>query len=319
VSRLTGVVEEHGLIAALKQLAQDLGRTPARAEWLSSPLHPSPGSFARVFGTWTHFVARSGLDPKPKRTSADALFQRPLGPILESHVERESQQPISYTPTLIIPDTHFPFASQRVLDAIYEWASRYKPKRVVQVGDLYDLYAHSKFPRSQNLYSAKEEERLGREAAEKMWATIRGIVPDAECVQLIGNHDLRPAKRTLEVQPSVEHIVEQHMARLMTFEGVHLVADPREEYIAEGVQYIHGYRSGMGAHLPNTLMNTVHGHDHKLGVAFRRVRSETIWELHAGFAGDPEAKVFSYTPQKMTQEMPGFGWLDERAPRAIPV
>jgi hypothetical protein len=313
------VDRKHELLAMVRDMALEKGATPSRDEFAR---HVRGGRSAVdvAFGSWTAFIQAAGLEPSKFGKKLDnSIFEKDLGEMLASHVQSESQQPTHYTPTLIIPDTHFPFASQRVLDAIYEWAQKYKPARVVQVGDLYDLYAHSKFPRSQNVYNPKQEEELGRKGAEAMWSEIRRILPQAECVQLIGNHDLRPLKQTLAMMPSLEHVIEKYLQELMTFPGVKLIGDPRQEYECEGVQYIHGYRSGFGAHLRQTLVNTVHGHDHKLGVAFHRVRGQTLWELHSGFAGDSESKVFHYTPQKSTQEMPGFGFLDERGPRAIPV
>jgi len=314
-------MDEHELVKAVKDLALELGQSPTRAEFVA---RVKGGNYkVNRFGGYTALLKAAGLETYDSRRGqkriTNVVFERDLEDTLTRYVPKESVQPKHYTPTLIIPDTHFPFASQRVLDAIYEWALKYQPARVIQVGDLYDLYAFSKFPKSQNIYPPKQEQEIGRKAAETMWTEIRRILPNAECIQLIGNHDLRPLKQTLAHLPSLEHVVERYLQELMTFPGVKLVGDPREEYECEGVLYFHGNRSGFGAHLRQLLVNSVHGHDHKLGVFFHRVRGQTLWEVHSGFAGDVEAKVFHYTPQKSAQEMPGFAFLDERGPRAIPV
>jgi hypothetical protein len=318
-------MNSHELVQLLKDKAIELGRTPRKHEFIP---HIKGGEYqlAKLFGTYTQLLQAAGLDTydqtrgqNPKKKLDNSIFLKSLEAELEKYVPRPSNQKKDISPTLIIPDTHFPFASQRVLDAIYEWASKYKPVRVIQVGDLYDLYAHSKFARSLNIYQPKEEEEIGRKQAEAMWKTIQGIVPKAECVQLIGNHDLRPLRQTLQHLPSLEHVVEKYLHERMTFEGVKLISDAREEYVFDGIHTFHGYRSGFGSHLMHAMRNTIHGHDHKLGVAFKRVREELIWELHSGFAGDMESKVFHYTPQKSTQEMPGFGWVEGPGPRAIPV
>lgn len=318
-------MDKHDLLAVVKDLAIELGRTPTRAEFCGK-MAGGDYKLTKLFGSYTTMLTAAGLETYDERRSpgkarkiTNEIFVKDLEQQMAEYKPRDTFQPARYTPTLVIPDTHFPFHSQRTLDAIYEWANRYKPERVIQVGDLYDLYAHTKFPRSQNLIMPQQEQEMGRKAAEEMWTTIKGIVPNAECIQLLGNHDLRPLKQTLAHMPSLEHVIEKYLQELMSFEGVKLVADPREPFEAEGVQYVHGFRSGYGAHMSHTLCNTVHGHDHKLGVAFRRVAGQTLWELHAGFAGDMESKVFHYTPQKALHEMPGFGWLDEKAPRAVPV
>lgn len=318
-------MDAHELVAALKQLALELGRVPNRAEFEAYG-KGFKYQLGKHFGNnYTTFLQAAGLPTydarrgKGGRKLDNSIFERDIAEQLENYQPKDSKQFQGYKRTLFIPDTHFPFASRRVLDAIYAWAEEHKPERVIQLGDLYDLYSHSKFPRSQNLIAPKDEERTGREQAEEMWKRIRSIVPAAECVQIVGNHDLRPLKQTLAHLPSLEHVIEKYLHELMTFEGVTLISDARQEYEFDDVQVFHGYRSGLGAHITHTLTNTVHGHDHKLGVAFKRIRGKTIWELHCGLAGEPEAKVFHYTPQKSTQEMPGFGWLDSHGPRAIPV
>ena len=69
---------------------------------------------------------------------------------------------------------------------------------MVQVGDLYDLYAYSKFPRSQNIYTPAEEERLSRQAAEKFFSDIIRDNKKANVFNMLGNHDLRIIKRTIK-------------------------------------------------------------------------------------------------------------------------
>lgn len=318
-------MDAHDLVAALKQLALELGRVPNRSEFENYG-KGFKYQLGKYFGNnFTTLVQAAGLPTYDDRRSGKArkldnsIFERDLVEQLAAHEPRPSTQHKGYRPTLFIPDTHFPFASQRVLDAIYEWISKYKPERVVQLGDLYDLYAHSRFPRSHNLIAPKQEEQVGRQQAEAMWKQVRELVPNAECVQLIGNHDLRPLKQTLANLPSLEHVIEKYLHELMTFEGVKLISDARQEYEFDDVSCFHGFRSGLGAHMLHTLCNIVHGHDHTLGLAFKRVRGKTLWELHCGLAGDPEAKVMGYTPLKSQQGMPGFGWLDESGPRPIAV
>lgn len=308
------------LVRTLQRLASDLGRTPAQNEYYAAQTN----AYVKIkgtFGSYTQLVHAAGLEQNKrgakKMMSNEDLFGRQLAPVLEQHVTR----PITidhYQTVLAIPDTHFPFSNPYVLEKIYVKNQREKPSHVLQLGDLYDLYAHSKFPRSLNLYSPVEEEDLARRGAEEMWKIIQTDNPDAKCVQIKGNHDIRPVKRTVEVQPAAEHIVSKHLDGLMSFDGVELIRDYREEYLIDNVMYHHGYRTKLGDHRDYVLRNFVHGHTHKGGVVFRRIRDEVIWELDAGFAGDPHAKVFGYMPQKTCDYTPGFGYIDEEGPRFIP-
>jgi metallophosphoesterase superfamily enzyme len=317
-------MNEHDLVAQVRQLASELGRVPTKTEFISN----MKGSFYQItilFGSYTKLLKAAGLETYDERRTkrnksglTNEIFRRDLSEVLDEYAPREPAEKISYTPTLIIPDTHFPFVNQYVLEAAYKFAEKHKPKRIIQIGDLYDMYCHAKFPRSHNIYTPAQEEEMARSGAEKMWLTLRSICPDAECVQLKGNHDIRPLKRTLESLPSLERVVSVYLDRLMTFDGVRLISDPREEYIVEGIEFIHGHYSRLGQHRDYALMNAVCGHAHVGGVVFRRARGQTLWELNAGLAGDPESKALSHTPQRIVAWTPGFGWIDEYGPRFIP-
>ncbi len=312
-------MDAHYLVCIVKDLALELGRTPTSEE-VGKRIKGFKHHMMKCFGSYALLIQAASLAPvihlKDTRIT-NAIFEKDLASHLEAYTPRPVVNVKDTRPTLIISDTHFPWVSKRVLDAIYEWANKYKPERVVQIGDLYDMYAHSKFPRSQNIYQPKQEEELGRKGAQEMWVTIKSIVPSAECVGLVGNHDIRALRRTLESLPSLEHVIEKYLEALMTFDGVRLITDPREEYVADGVTYMHGYKSRIGEHLSYNLANTVHGHTHRGGTTFKRIAGATLWELDVGFAGDVESKVFHYTPTKSSAETPGFGWVDSSGPRFV--
>lgn len=310
----------HELVTLLKQAIQEHGGVPHQNIFygMGAGLR---GKVERTFGLYSELVRAAGHEPNVrgrKKGLTNDIFLRPLEPLLADYEEKTPPIITQYQTVLCIPDTHFPFHNPRVLEKIYAKAQKEKPKYIIQLGDLYDLYAHSKFPRSLNLYSPVEEERLAREGAEEMWKILRAASPDSKLVQIKGNHDIRPVRRTAERQPEVEHIVSKHLDGIMSFDGVELITDYREEYVIDGVMYHHGYRTKLGDHRDYVLRNFVHGHTHKGGVVFRRIRDEVIWELDAGFAGDPHAKVFGYMPQKTCDYTPGFGYIDEEGPRFIP-
>lgn len=308
-------LDQHELIAALKNLAIELGRTPTRDEFASHIR--SRKAITDAFGSYSTLVQAAGFEPAQAPRITNAIFERDLSTVMSEHVPRPKMPRAPYERTLFIGDTHFPFVSQETLDAIYRRIEVFQPKRIIQVGDLYDLYAHSKFPRSLNIYSPQQEEKLAREGAEEMWKTVRRLAPDAECVQIKGNHDIRPIKRTLECLPALEHVVSRYLDELMSFDGVTLIKDSRQEYFFDDVQVLHGYRSGIGGHRDFAMKNSVHGHTHKGGVSYRRLEGRTIWELDVGFVGDPESKVMGYTPQKTHDCTNGWGEIDELGPRFI--
>jgi hypothetical protein len=256
-----------------------------------------------------------------QRKIDNSIFVRDLPTHLDEYKPRPASLQEPYARAVFIPDTHFPFHSPRVLEAIYRFIEREQPAHVVQVGDLYDRYSHARFPRSHNVFTPEQEEASARAAAEEMWREVKKAAPKAQCVQLLGNHDARPLKQVLTAYPAAERWIERMLEESMTFEGVRTIMDPREELMLPGgVQVIHGYKSRLGEHRDHAMLSTVCGHQHVGGVVYRGLSGgRVIWELNVGLAGDPEAKGLSYTPQKITRWTLGFGFLDEYGPRFIPL
>jgi len=315
----------HEAVQLVKKLHSELGSVPRKHHLTAAGL--SDANIRKLGGVLT-LTDAAGLEPyngfKPLKITppigecepppvSDFLLRQ-----LESHVPRECNSESKQGSILVIGDTHFPFVRHDCLEAIYEFNRKMKPAYIVQVGDLYDLYAHSKFPRSLNTYSPQQEEQLGREGAEAMWARLISDNPDAKCFQILGNHDIRPARRVLELSPGFEHVAKKHYLELMTFPGVVTIEDYRQELHIGNIVFHHGYRNQLGAHRDFVRQSFVCGHSHKGGVVYRKMKEETIWELNAGFVGDAESKALSYTSQKINDQTLGWGFVDEYGPRFIP-
>lgn len=52
-------------------------------------------------------------------------------------------------------------------------------------------------------------------------------------------------------------------------------------------------------------------------MSFKRIGGKTLYELNAGYLGDPESKALSYTPTKITNWTLGWGYIDEDGPRFV--
>jgi hypothetical protein len=135
----------------------------------------------------------------------------------------------------------------------------------------------------------------------------------------MGNHDVRPLRKILEVYPEAEDWINQRLTQIFTFEGVKTIMDPREElFIDEETFVFHGNRVQLGAHRDFTLYSCHIGHTHKGGTVFKQLRGKVIYEANSGVAGDPESKGLSYTAQRINDMTPGFGARDKWGPRFIP-
>lgn len=216
---------------------------------------------------------------------------------------------------MVIGDTHFPFASSKI-SRLYDVARDLKPTHMIQVGDLYDMFSFSKYPRTQNIMTPHQELEKGQRMAIKMWSTLLKTAPDAKCYQLLGNHDSRVMKRVIESVPEAETLID--FSSLFRFEGVTTMKSDREELIIDDILFMHGFR-GHGDHMKHNNMTTVCGHSHHGGVIFARLGKKIIFELNAGFLAEENSRALSYGQQKKISRWTlGCGFIDEWGPRFIP-
>lgn len=310
----------HVLVAAVKDLALELGRSPTRAEF-ETRVTGANNKLKKV-GSYSALLQAAGLDTYSDRRTkiTNKVFEKDIKKVLDAFQPREQEKIEKWPRIAVISDIHWPFCNQRVIDAFYAYCERHQPEIVIINGDAWDMYAHSKYPRSLNIYTPRDEQELSRKANEVFWQEIKKRCPKARCVQMLGNHDARALKRVLEAYPAAEDWVEEMIQRLFTFEGVETIFDPRQELMLPGnIMVHHGYRSKLGDHASYTLYNCIVGHTHVGGAVFRQMRGQVRWECNSGVAGDPESKALSYSPQKITNWTPGFAWIDEYGPRFIPV
>lgn len=319
-------MDAHDLVSKVKELALELGRTPTAPEF-EAVITGGRYKYTKLFGGFTPLLKAAGLDTYDDRRSAkkqritNDVFQRDIYAHLEQYEQREASKAIEgkYQRTLVVGDLHAPFANLALLDKIYRFAEKHDPEVIVQIGDLYDFMSHGRFPRSHNLFTPRQEQEAGRAQADTMWKELRKAAPGARCVQLWGNHDVRPLKRILEVYPEAEDWIAQLITRLMQFEGVETLEDSREELMLPGeIMVHHGYRTRTGQHRDYAMLNAIVGHSHLGGVSYRQIRGKVLWELNAGLAGDQNAKGLTYTSQRINNWTPGWGWVDEYGPRFIP-
>lgn len=307
----------HDLVRAVKDLAIELGRSPRRYEF-EQKIVGCHSALSRV-GGYGAVLRAAGLASNVTKKIDNSIFERDIVSHLEDYRPRAEAQRKPYPTIAIISDIHWPFCNKRVIDAFISFVGDQKPEWVILNGDAWDMYSHTKFPRSHNVFTPREERAAARAANEAFWSAIKAASPKSKLTQLVGNHEIRPIKRILEEYPEAEDWIAEKLKEDLSFDGVTTIYDPREELLIGDIAVFHGYRTQLGAHRDYTLYNAIVGHTHKGGVVFRRIRGQTLWELNSGFAGDPEAKGLSYTPQKIMDYTPGFAYVDTLGPRFIPL
>lgn len=219
---------------------------------------------------------------------------------------------------LAIGDTHFPYTDSAGIASIIAYIKRHRPTYVVQMGDLYDQYGFSKYPRNHNHDTPKSELERGHDAASKMWTAIHKHSPGSKCYQLLGNHDVRATKRVAERVPEMADYVS--LRHLYTFPGVDTQTSDRSVLELtvndERIALHHGWLSKPGDHVRFFGRSCIIGHSHSPHVLFDRRYGATHFELNAGYVGDPLSHVFSYgaTMHRWTR---AFGVVDSDGPRVV--
>jgi predicted phosphodiesterase len=307
--------KQQELINKLKDLAVELGRTPY---WHEIKEIVSNNQVYSNFGSLPVFIQAAGLEPAPRtKKLTNEIFRVDIEQHLEEHEDRTIKKRKPYPRIACLGDLHEPFSHANLKQDFKLFVEKFKPEYIIQLGDAMDQYSAAKFPRSHNVFTPKQEEELAKKNMNEFWSEMQKAAPKAKMIQLLGNHDIRPLKRTLEVMPTMEHWIEKYFQDLYTFENVHTVIDPREEYLIEDIAFHHGYRSKLGDHRDYMHMNFVGGHTHRGGVVYRNIKNTVLWELNCGLAGDPTSKGLSYTNQRMNDWTLGWGCIDEYGPRFI--
>lgn len=209
---------------------------------------------------------------------------------------------------LIVGDLHMPYHNKRALRRIYEAIEKEKPTHVIQIGDLYDQYSFSRFSKK-NITTSTKEVKRAREHGIKFWETVRSRVPNAQCFQILGNHDVRLSKRIAEKVPEAYELVKEKLDELYTFKKVRTIYDERVELKIHGVTFMHGYRSRLGDHMRFNGANTVVGHSHTGGAVYEQRNGRIIWELNAGYVADEKSEPLKYRPQSTSRWTLGYGLI----------
>lgn len=221
---------------------------------------------------------------------------------------------------IAIGDAHCPWLHKPTFTKILQIIEAFQPEAVVQMGDLFDFYSFSRFPKSPGIITAEQELIEGRHTAEEMWRLIEKACPSSKKYQILGNHCDRPIKRAKEVAPDLMAFVGPAIRRLYEFDGVETIHDSTSELILDDIVFMHGFRSKLGDHCKHNMMNTVVGHSHRGGVYFwPTIKGKQLWELNAGYIADPSADPLRYSQQRYTHWSRGLGLIDSHGPRFIPL
>lgn len=194
--------------------------------------------------------------------------------------------PRRYDRAVFIPDVHVPFSDPGAVRAALGFIKHVDPHIIIQLGDLVDFYALSRFSREPSRVLSLQPEL---DAACDFFGKVRDAAPNSRIYYLRGNHEYRLTRYLWDRAPEVSGLRGLKLPELMNLKwhGV--------EYVESGVWDVnrlfvakHGNlarsRSGAtaGAEMDRLGFSGVSGHTHRLGQVYRRVYGGEYTWLEAG-------------------------------------
>lgn len=189
---------------------------------------------------------------------------------------------------LVLPDLHLPASSPELI----RWAARiqdkFKPHKVIQLGDLIDAKAWSRFPKS----STDDSAALEWEKTVKQAELLYKYFPKLQILE--GNHCGRLMKKALIDAGSPPQLIRPYYEAL-GFKGwdFHLKSSP---LVVDAVAYIHGDEIASPLALLATRMgmSTVRGHTHFAGIIYTRLFTRQVFAMESGALIDETHAAFGY-------------------------
>ncbi len=217
--------------------------------------------------------------------------------------------------TLIIPDTHFPFAHPDINDIIRQAIKDYQPEEVWFTGDLVDQYFASLFKKSPYAKSASEELKHAIKQLKQLYKVI-GNLPVKVA---IGNHDMRHLKRAFEANLPAELFLE---LKTLIEAPIHYQFSHKFRVGNVALEHGEGY-SGQSAAMnliKNLGSNAVIGHLHsQFSITYHNNGYKTFWAMLCGCLIDVQAYAFEYGVNCKDKPVCGLGLIIEDTPILLSV
>lgn len=217
----------------------------------------------------------------------------------------------------VLGDMHLPYMDMNAISDVAEEIDIAKDRgddvTVVQIGDILDQRAWSKYPKD----GESEHAQLEWDKAEQCMVQLHKMIPEMHII--FGNHDERVAKRAADAQLPRQLI--KTLDRYFDFEGWvwHTADTPLE---IDGIYFIHGdtFPIPMPQSAALRLGQSVcYGHTHQGGLAFVNTYKKRIFSMNVGWLGDERQSAFNYARKSPYRCWKGYGLIIDGTPHLIPL
>ena len=217
----------------------------------------------------------------------------------------------------VLGDIHLPWCDWDALEHIAEEINIAKKRgdevEVVQIGDLFDQRAWSRFPKEGDAENAQLEWDQSEAAADR----LNDLIPEMKII--FGNHDERIAKK------ATEGLVPKQLIRSLDeyfcYDGWewHTSDHPLE---IDGIAFIHGDTFPIPRPIAAALrlgQSVVYGHTHQGALAYVTTHNRRMFSLNVGWLGDEKCAAFQYARGSPHKCFKGYGVIIDNVPHLMPL
>jgi len=216
---------------------------------------------------------------------------------------------------LVIPDTQFPFHHKDTFKFLAAVKKKYKPTRVVHIGDLTDSYCLTNYVRDPDAISANDEIKQMIECNKK----IAKMFPKVDI--LTSNHDLRLQRAAVRAGIPRHFLKDYH-----EWMGLPKTWKFHDELIIDDIMFTHGMESGAGGQaaalnrVKHYGRSCVSGHLHTQAcVEYLATREKLLFGVQTGCLIDREALAFNYAKTNLKKPILSAAFIDKGIPFIIPM
>ena len=212
---------------------------------------------------------------------------------------------------LVLGDCHCPYADLDVLEEARKFGLKKKVDLIIQMGDLVDFKALSRFPKAPEDDSAFLEHLN----TSKQVREIEKMFP--KLFLLEGNHCKRLLKKASESGIPKE-MIKSFKDTLGVKNWVwHEGTDPFEY---NGTIFIHGDElSGSVRRMVELFgCNVVKAHTHRAEIVYCSTFNKKSWGMDVACTANLKGKSFAYANSTISKSMVGYGYIENNSPFWFP-
>ena len=215
---------------------------------------------------------------------------------------------------LVISDTHFPYAHPDVIAFLKAVKAKYKPDRVVHIGDEIDGHAWSFHPSDPDLASPGDELELAIQRLKPVYE----MFPKVDVLE--SNHGSL-IYRKAKVMGLPRHVFKSYREVIEAPKGWHWHHEMTIDLPDSSKCYFtHGKTAGSGKLSQSMGMHAVQGHFHeKFEILYWSNPNGVHWDMRVGCLINDKDLAYNYNNTNIKRPIIGLGVIVNSQPKLIPI